>query len=146
VRTKAGRDAARRIVTRTARCSCGQLTVACEGEPERVAACHCSECRRRTGSAFGIAVFFPIPAVTVSGRSSRYERIGDSGKPLEHHFCPDCGTTLFWYPAARPGRIAVAGGCFADATIPAPEKSAYAAQQQGWLSLQLDSPLTRGRS
>ena len=41
------------MTTRTATCSCGQLRLACEGEPVRISICHCLECQKRTGSIFG---------------------------------------------------------------------------------------------
>ncbi len=35
---------------RRAACSCGQLRLTIEGEPSRIAMCHCLECQRRTGA------------------------------------------------------------------------------------------------
>ena len=40
-------------MTRIARCCCGSLRTEATGEPALVAACHCMECQRRTGSPFG---------------------------------------------------------------------------------------------
>jgi hypothetical protein len=37
-------------MTRRAACSCGQLHLTIEGEPSRIAICHCLECQRRTGA------------------------------------------------------------------------------------------------
>lgn len=120
---------------RTAQCSCGQLQVRCRDEPESVSACHCFECQRRTGSAFGVAVFFPRDAVSIRGQSTVFERIGDSGLPLHHHFCLNCGSTVFWYPARKPNSIAVALGSFADPSFPPPQKSVYEAGRHGWVRL-----------
>jgi len=124
--------------TRTARCSCGQLQVECSGEPDKVSICHCTECQRRTGSAFGVAVFFAKTAVQITGASQTYERLGDSGLPLRHHFCPHCGSTVFWYPERRPNHIAIALGSFADPAFPAPSQSVYEDSRHPWLSLDLD--------
>jgi len=41
-----------------ARCSCGQLSLEVEGEPVLNALCYCTDCRRRTGSAFGWQAYF----------------------------------------------------------------------------------------
>jgi hypothetical protein len=38
-------------MTRHAACNCGQLHLTIEGEPSRIAMCHCLECQRRTGAA-----------------------------------------------------------------------------------------------
>lgn len=122
---------------RVARCSCGQLQCECEGEPDSVSACYCGECRRRTGSAFGIAAFYPRPAVSITGQSSRYQRLGSSGQPLEFHFCPSCGSTVYWYPAIKPDHIAVADGCFVDGSLWPPGKAAHSEQRPAWVSLEL---------
>jgi hypothetical protein len=66
-------------MTRTASCACGSLTAACEGEPVRISICHCLDCQRRTGSAFGAAAFFPREAVRTDGPSQVFERAADSG-------------------------------------------------------------------
>ena len=46
------------MTTREAHCACGQLRIACSGEPASVSLCHCRDCQRRTGSAYGVAAFF----------------------------------------------------------------------------------------
>ncbi|UFN50776.1 GFA family protein [Roseomonas sp. OT10] len=119
---------------RTARCACGQLRIDCRGEPERVSLCHCLACQRRTGSAFGVAAFFRAAATWAEGCSATYVRAADSGFTIAFHFCPDCGSTVFWYPARRPGAVAVALGCFADPGFPPPEQAVFTQHAHPWLS------------
>lgn len=121
-------------MTRHARCSCGQLSIRCEGEPGRVGLCHCLACQRRTGSAFGVAAFFPEKRVQVSGQSSVFQRIGDSGEAVVQAFCPLCGATVFWRPAFRPGMVAVAVGAFADPAFPRPDREVYVETRHPWLA------------
>ncbi|MDO9472558.1 MAG: GFA family protein [Caulobacter sp.] len=120
-------------MTRKARCSCGSLSAACEGEPERVSVCHCLACQRRTGSAFGSAAFFRREAVTVSGESRTWARRGEDGPGAVFHHCPTCGSTVFWEPLFRPGFLAVAVGAFADPTFPPPSKQVYGETRHPWL-------------
>lgn len=42
---------------RSATCTCGKLSIQYRDEPLKISLCHCLECQRRTGSAFGVAVF-----------------------------------------------------------------------------------------
>ena len=37
-------------MNKSAACSCGQLQVTVEGDPMRIALCHCLACQRRTGA------------------------------------------------------------------------------------------------
>jgi len=70
-----------RPMIRHAPCSCGQLALACSGEPVRVSICHCHARQMRTGSPFGEQARFPLEQVKVDGRSTPYVRVGDSGDP-----------------------------------------------------------------
>ena len=118
---------------RTASCVCGSLRVACAGEPAQVSLCHCLACQKRTGSTYGIAAFFSRDDVCVEGPRKSYTRQSDSGFPVTFHFCPDCGSTVFWEPQRAPGKIAVAVGAFADPAFPAPTKIVYAEHRHVWL-------------
>ena len=121
------------MTARTARCSCGKLEVRCAGEPASVSLCHCLECQRRTGSTYGIAAFYPRSAVEASGRATAYTRASDSGHPVTFHFCPDCGSTVYWEPRRKPDFLAVAVGAFADPGFPEPGRSVYAQHRHGWV-------------
>lgn len=108
-----------------ARCSCGALKVTVPGPPQMVIACHCLECQRRTGSAFGLGAFYPSDAVTVAGASKVYSRHGESGGKVNTHFCPECGTSLFWRAERLPEMIAVAVGAFENPAFCAPAISTF---------------------
>lgn len=128
-------------MTRIAACSCGQLKAACEGEPVRISVCHCLECQRRTGSAFGFQAQFPRAQVTLSGRAGKFTRIADSGNTATFSFCPDCGSTVYWEPRALPDRISVAAGAFADPGFPAPRHSVYEERRHSWVGFLTDADI-----
>jgi hypothetical protein len=124
------------MTSRYAACSCGQLRASCEGEPVRISVCHCLACKRRTGSAFSYSIHYPREQVTkVEGRSSRFVRKGDSGFETVFHFCPDCGTTVYWEPGARPAIITLAVGAFADPAFPPPKHSVYEEYRHAWVDV-----------
>jgi hypothetical protein len=125
------------MITRHASCSCGQLSLTCEGEPVRISICHCRLCQLRTGSVFGVQARFPREQVSgPSGRSSRYERVGDSGATATFHFCPDCGSTVFFELATTAAFIGVAVGAFADPTFPPPKFSVYEERRHPWAAIE----------
>jgi hypothetical protein len=119
--------------TRHAACSCGQLRVVCEGEPVRISMCHCLECQRRTGSVFGTQARYARAQVRMEGRSTGYERRGDTGATLTFHFCPVCGSTVHWWISDMPDIVAVAVGAFADPGFPPPRRSVYESRRHGWV-------------
>ncbi|RAZ86972.1 aldehyde-activating protein [Mesorhizobium hawassense] len=119
---------------RTASCACGQLKATCDGEPQLVAQCHCLDCQRRTGSNYGIAAFFPREAVKVEGDAKTFRRSSHSGHAVTFHFCPACGSSVFWEPERKPDAIAVAVGCFGDPDFPAPARVAWEERRHGWVA------------
>jgi hypothetical protein len=120
-------------MSRRASCSCEQLHLTCEGEPVRISLCHCRACQRRTGSAFGVQARFPRERVRIEGRSSTFVRVGDNGNPITLHFCPNCGTTIYWELNGLPDFVAIAYGAFADQTFPAPKISVYEEFAHAWV-------------
>jgi hypothetical protein len=123
------------MTTRDAACSCGQLRLTAAGDPVRISMCHCLACQRRTGSAFGMQARFPSDRVQIAGRRSDYVRISDAGEERTFHFCPDCGSTVFYTLAGVPDVIAVPIGGFADPAFPQPTISIYEARRYPWLGL-----------
>jgi hypothetical protein len=121
------------MTVRLASCACGQLSLHCAGDPALVSLCHCLECQRRTGSTYGIAAFFGRGDVAATGETSTYTRSSDSGSSVTHHFCPICGSTVYWEPSRKPDFVAVAVGSFADPTFPAPTKGVYARHRHPWV-------------
>lgn len=121
------------MTDRTASCSCGQLQVTCQGEPLAISLCHCLECQRRTGSTYGIAAFFPRAHVSVQGGASIYERPSESGFNVAFHFCPQCGSTVYWEPRRKPEAIAVSVGAFGDPAFPAPTQSVWTERRHPWV-------------
>jgi hypothetical protein len=131
------------MTTRRAACSCGQLSLTVEGEPLRVAMCHCLECQRRTGAVISNQARFPHGQVTIAGKSTEWTRTADSGNVLTYSFCPVCGSTVHWANSGFPDLIAVAIGSFADPTFLAPTVSVWEECRHPWLPAPTDAGVRR---
>lgn len=122
-------------MSRTARCSCGQLQISLHGEFRGAGLCHCLACQQRTGSAFAFLAGF-APPYEVTGDATEFTRIGDAGASFRFRFCPRCGSTVFHTEDGLEDRgISVAVGCFADPSFPAPEVSVYDCRRHAWVAL-----------
>ena len=93
---------------------CG--TIHYSAQPVRTMACHCSTCKKRTGAAYGVGVYFNESDVTISqGDLGIHEFHADtSGRWIRNEFCTKCGSTISWTLEMRPGLRAIAGGCYDD--------------------------------
>jgi hypothetical protein len=131
------------MTAREASCSCGQLRITCAGEPVRISMCHCLECQKRTGAPFGVQARFPRAQVTkIEGKAKEFVRVGDEGNRITLHFCPACGSTLYWTLSGFPDLVAVAVGNFADPAFPAPRISVYERRRHPWVAVP-DGPGTQ---
>lgn len=118
-----------------AQCACGALKLTFSKPSELTALCHCLACQRRTGAPFSANAFYAIDDVKISGISKEYIRTGDSGRKVRMHFCPTCGSTVFWRPDASPSRVGVAVGSFADPSFAPPVLSVFEQSKHAWVQL-----------
>jgi hypothetical protein len=112
-----------------------------EGDPEVHLVCHCDNCKKRTGSAFGMSAYFLDSQIRAKHGTTRIYEIDTEATQQERHYCTVCGTTLYWKIARFQGfpRVAtmtgVAGGCFTENPLPAPTLNANSVKQCVWLEL-----------
>jgi len=132
-------------IQRTAQCACGAVQVVAAGEPVSVVACHCVDCQRRTGSVFGVGAYYPDDRITISGATCEFVRPTDAGNQFFTHFCPTCGTSMFWRSDRNPGMTGVAVGAFADPAFPAPVRSVWERSQHAWVALPVEHHFDKGR-
>ncbi|KAF2801033.1 hypothetical protein K505DRAFT_403623 [Melanomma pulvis-pyrius CBS 109.77] len=104
-------------MAQTGSCMCGAIRYEVEGEPAMKALCHCSDCRKISGSTYSTNAVYPATAFKlVSGTPKLHTKIADSGKNFESHFCGDCGSTLWREGGAFPGLVVVKIGTLDDLT------------------------------
>ena len=120
-------------------CVCGLLRYTVCGNPTRITVCHCTWCQRRTGSAFGVAVVFPSDRHQLRGPYRTYRHLSDeSGRWLDLHFCPSCGTSVGFTLEWVPGIFAVDAGTFDDPSWIRPSEHPfryiYLSSAQAWSS------------
>ena len=85
------------FVGRTGGCQCGAVRYVVSGEPLMLYACHCSECRKQSASAFGLSLIVrpgDVEFTAGEDRLRRWDTHGDDGSLKSCHFCSDCGSRL----------------------------------------------------
>ncbi|HWA49434.1 MAG TPA: GFA family protein [Dongiaceae bacterium] len=95
----------------TGGCQCGQVRYEISGPPGAIYVCHCRECRRQSASAFGISVTVRSADLRLTqGAPLVWSRPADSGRTVDCHFCPHCGSRLWHGDLAREDEVSVKGG------------------------------------
>ena len=119
-----------------ARCNCGQFSIELEGEPKFVNACACRNCQRQGSGPLGVGVFFPKQALkSQTGTSKAYSRSTDKGHQATQHFCPECGSEIYWTTGAVPDCVGVSWGAMEDPKQFKPNWVVWARSLPDWLEI-----------
>jgi hypothetical protein len=128
------------MTARAASCRCGQLRATVTGEPVRVSVCHCLNCKKRSGSAFAVQARWPRAQVQIDGASKTFVKVADSGNRATFHFCPDCGSDVYYEVDSKVDDkfndlIAVPFGAFDDPFFLTPAYSVWENRKHDWLEI-----------
>ncbi|MGR3804971.1 GFA family protein [Marinibacterium profundimaris] len=90
-------------------CLCGAVRFRIDGAFEGFFLCHCSRCRRATGSAHAANLFSGTGQITWESGDTLRRAFRLDGTRFERCFCATCGGAL---PVVRPeGGLVVPAGC-----------------------------------
>ena len=128
--------------TREGGCACGAVRYRVKSAPLRATVCHCRFCQRRTGSAFGIGVYFkPEDVEFLQGALKVCEhRSDETGRSIRTEFCINCGTSVTWTIEAMPDSRAIAGGTFDDPHRFKIARHSWTRSAHRWIALPPDVP------
>jgi len=117
----------------TGGCQCGSVRYVLTAEPARLVACHCKECQRQSGSAFGMSMLVKRDNLAVTGPTKQFTRIADSGNENTGVFCPNCGVRIYNIPAYVEGMVVLKPGTLDDTTWLRPGYFVWMKSAQGWV-------------
>ena len=111
-------------------CHCGAVKYEVSGEPMHRALGHCQDCRRHSGAPMVGWALFPDAQIRINGEAREYA----SSEHGRRHFCPNCGTALFYtnaaiFPAMTDLQIATLDE--PDAFVP--QAHIQVAERMGWM-------------
>jgi hypothetical protein len=117
-------------------CECGELRYAISGEPVVTVACHCTQCQRQSGSAFGMTMVVRTDAFRwLSGRAQVFVTKADSGTRKECVFCGRCGIRIYNALGESPAGFNMKPGTLDDTAWFSPALQVWIASKQPWVSL-----------
>jgi hypothetical protein len=115
------------------RCQCGRIRYRVEGEPFGLAVCHCIECQRQSGGAFGMSLAIASSAFKLySGMLKTFEVKCDSGRIKTCAFCPECGTRIYHQTG---NGMSIKAGTLDDTSWLKPAAHYWTKRKQPWVSI-----------
>ena len=78
-------------------CVCGAVAFRIEGPFRGFQYCHCSRCRKKTGSSNAANIFVPVDQFSWEQGEEKVKRFElSSAKYWSTAFCQDCGSAMPW--------------------------------------------------
>jgi hypothetical protein len=117
-------------------CACGAIRYEIAAMPLLLYACHCTDCQRRSGSAF--ALNMPVASKTlriVKGTPTGWR----SGGTTTSWFCGDCGCRIYGERDERPDAMTIRAGTLDDTTWLRPAAHIFMRSAQPWESFADDA-------
>lgn len=111
-------------------CLCGEVTISVPDKFDFIGYCHCSECRKWTGSAFasGGLVDSDVFQITAGERLVSYYH---KSKETDLAFCTHCGSSLF-SKKLKLGKHVIRLGILDDVPTQRPNLHIFAASKAPW--------------
>lgn len=120
-------------------CLCGAVTLTVTGTIDSIIHCHCSKCRKSTGTAYATNGFVSTDALTIKTGQELLNYFETSpGK--KRHFCKVCASPIFSSNAASPERLRLRLGILDSAITERPISHNFVSSRASWDDLDADLP------
>ncbi len=119
-------------------CLCGAVAYEVPDEFAAAFYCHCSRCRRATGSAFKPMASIPFERISLT---QGHDEVLVYGEPSQTHdiHCRHCGSLLYSY-IAENGNAHVAMGTLLDAPSVRPSFHIFVGSKAEWYDIRDELP------
>ena len=115
-------------------CLCGAVRYTFDAEPIAAVHCHCTDCRKATGSGFATVFGLHKDDLSLSGadKLARFTLTADSGRAVTRLFCRVCGSPLLTEADNNPELIWVKAGSLEDGDWLTPTDSCWTGSATAW--------------
>lgn len=117
-------------------CVCGRIRYRLGDEPLTLYACHCTDCQRHTGTAFGLSmIVWKAALALLTGQPRDYDTAVPHGPHRHGKFCGDCATRLWGEPDRFPEVLVLRPGTLDDTSWLDPVAHIWVRSAQPWVVL-----------
>ena len=90
-------------------------------------------------------LIFAADSVHITGETTDYRSIADSGNVMHRRFCPACGTPVTSAAESRPHLLIVRGGTLDDPELARPQGVIWTASAPDWACIDPALPAVEGQ-
>jgi hypothetical protein len=117
-------------------CRCGKVTLVSAADPVFVGVCHCKSCQKSTGTSYASVLAVPTASLSVSGATTRFDDVADSGNATHRNFCPACGSTVTRSSDVMDGLTMIPIGSLDDPSAVRPTMQIYCDSALPWAKVE----------
>jgi len=117
----------------TGQCHCGAISFTALIDPNKIIACHCSDCQAFSGAPFRAVAPTAVENVKMTGTPKLYVKTADSGNQRAQAFCGNCGTQLYATEPDTPKVIGFRLGCINERAQLKPTIQIFGKSAMPWL-------------
>lgn len=111
-------------------CHCGAVRYEMPAKTFHASLCHCSDCRRHSGAPLVAWGLVSKDQLRIDGETKEYS----SSENGRRHFCPNCGTSLFYTnDVVFPGKVDVQFATLDDPDAIIPTTQVQVADRISWM-------------
>jgi hypothetical protein len=123
------------MTERTGHCLCSAIHYRVNAEPVAYFACHCTDCQRRSGSAFALSMIVQREYLELfSGQTAPYKAMLSGARSKTGQMCAECGTYL-WGDSKNPGFAVIQPGTLIQPCGLVPVAHLWLREAQPWFVL-----------
>jgi hypothetical protein len=125
----------------TGGCLCGQYRY--EFDRDQVLSahhCHCTDCRKMTGSGKATIIMVPTGSVQTEGEIKTYTVTGTDGSHVTRGFCPNCGSGIISFLEEMPDIRFIKAGTLEDSSWVTIDSSFWSSSAEPWSPVDLNCP------
>ncbi|NQZ07678.1 MAG: GFA family protein [Algicola sp.] len=120
-------------------CLCGAVELEIKGPIDSLIHCHCSLCRKSTGTAYATNGFVNTADFKLIKGDDNLSSFGF--KPgRERHFCKTCGSPVYSSNADDPSRIRIRAGLIDSNITERPVAHIFASSKANWDEIESSTP------
>jgi hypothetical protein len=120
-------------------CLCGAVSMQIEGALYGARYCHCTNCRKFSGTAYAAWGLVQTAQFAVTPSEAAVTKY-DSGGGLRV-FCASCGSPLWYEPNGLPQFRGIPLGAIDGVGAPKPEMHVWTKSMVGWATISDDLPV-----
>lgn len=120
-------------------CLCKQVKIEITGSIDSIIHCHCSLCRKSSGTAFATNGFVQRAGFAITQGEDRLSQFAFKPGRIRH-FCQDCGSPIFSENLEDPTRIRLRLGILDDDSNNLPISHNFVSSKANWDPLDKNLP------